>query len=97
MSVADEILDVVVGVLDIGPVAQGGCQFGTWLEIEIARRLLVIPADAEIQDQFVVDCPVVLEVNAELLVLVLMLRGEAPGTSWPNSTRVGTVVLSSMS
>src|SRR6185437_790902 len=37
-------------------------------EVEVRRRLLVIPADAEVQGQVVVDRPVVLDVGAVLLV-----------------------------
>src|SRR3546814_12068469 len=61
--------DVVIGVLDIRPAGQRRDRVSRRHEIEVGRRLLVIPAHTEIERQPIGDLPIVLKVQDELEVV----------------------------
>src|SRR3546814_10739259 len=78
---ADVVLDVVIGVLDVGPAPQRGREIAGDRVIHVARVVFVVPAQAEVQGQLVGDIPVVLDVDAKLLVVRLHERRSDEHTS----------------
>src|SRR3546814_14525553 len=72
---ADVVLDVVIGVLDVGPAPQRGREIAGDRVIHVARVVFVVPAQAAVPGQLVGDIPVVLDVDAKLLVVRLHERG----------------------
>src|SRR3546814_1495331 len=70
-SGADVVLDVVIVVLDVRPTPQCGREIIRDPVVHVARVVLVVPAQAEVECQLVGDLPVVLDIDAELLVLRL--------------------------
>src|SRR3546814_18028155 len=63
-SGADVVLDVVIGVLDVGPTPQCGREIIRDPVVHVARVVLVVPAQAEVECQLVGDLPVVLDIDA---------------------------------